>query len=81
MNLTVSKAVARRIGLEGTKLSSADATCNRRRFTAKLKPNAKAEHALEDYRGAVKATATLELAGPFGDDRHTDDQPQGQGTQ
>jgi len=67
MTLSVSKAVADRIGLDGTKLGSADATCDsHNRVTVKLKPNKKARDALEDYRRAVPATASLVLAGPIG---------------
>jgi plastocyanin len=67
LTLSVSKAVAKRIGLKGTVLGSASATCDGHgRFTVKVKPNAKARRALEDYTGAVKTTATLELAGPTG---------------
>ena len=63
----MTKAVADRIGLEGTKLGSADATCDGNgRFTVKLKPTNKARDALEDYRRAVPATLTLALAGPSG---------------
>jgi hypothetical protein len=63
----VSKAVANRIGLDGTKLASADAACDGHgRFTVKLKPTNKAREALEDYRRAVRATLTLALAGPGG---------------
>jgi plastocyanin len=67
MTLTVSKAQARRIGLKGTKLGSAKASCDSHgRFTVKLKPNNAAEAALDGWRGSVKATAKLELAGPAG---------------
>jgi len=67
LTLTVSKAVAAKIGLDGTKIGSADATCDGHgRFTVKLKPNAKARAALEDYPGSVKTTAKLVLAGPIG---------------
>jgi plastocyanin len=68
MTLTVSKAVARRIGLKGTKLAKkAKATCDSHgRFTVKLKPTRAAEAALDGWRGKVKATATLALSGPVG---------------
>ena len=67
LTLSVTKAVADRIGLKGTTLGTADATCDANgRFTTKVKPNKKARDALEDYRRAVPATATLALAGPIG---------------
>jgi plastocyanin len=67
LTLTVSTAVANRIGLNGTKIGSADATCDGHgRFTVKLKPTAAAKKALDDYPGSVKVTAKLELAGPIG---------------
>jgi hypothetical protein len=67
LTLTVSKAVAKQIGLKGTKLGSAKATCDAHgRVTVKVKPNDAAETALEDWRGSVKTTATLALAGPIG---------------
>jgi plastocyanin len=67
LTLSVTKAVARRIGLEGTKLGAADATCDEYgRFTVKVKPSKKARDALEDYRRGIQATATLALAGPIG---------------
>jgi hypothetical protein len=67
LTLSVSKAVAKRIGLKGTELGSAHATCNGHgRFTVKVKPNKRARDALEDYTGSVKTLATLELAGPIG---------------
>jgi hypothetical protein len=67
LTLTVSKAVADRIGLKGTKIGSADATCDGHgRFTVKLKPTAAARRALDDYPGSVKVTAKLALAGPIG---------------
>jgi hypothetical protein len=67
MTLTVSKTVANAIGLKGTKLGQAKATCDGHgRFTVKVKPNDAAEAALEDYRGSVKTTATLALSGPIG---------------
>jgi plastocyanin len=68
MTLTVSKAVARQIGLKGTKLAKeAKSSCDSHgRFTVKLKPNRAAQAALDDWRGSVKATATLALAGPVG---------------
>ena len=67
LTLTVSKAVAKQIGLKGTKLGSAKATCDAHgRVTVKVKPNDAAETALDDWRGSVKTTATLALAGPIG---------------
>jgi hypothetical protein len=67
LTMSVSQAVADRIGLDGTKLAAADATCDGNgRFTVKLKPTAKARQALEDYRRAVPAMLTLALAGPSG---------------
>jgi hypothetical protein len=67
LTLSVSKAVANQIGLKGTKLGSADATCDGHgRFTVKVKPNAAARKALDDWKGSVKTTATLALAGPIG---------------
>jgi hypothetical protein len=67
LTLTVSKAVARRIGLKGTTLGSGEATCNANgRAITKVKPTAAARRALANYRGSVRATATLELAGPIG---------------
>jgi hypothetical protein len=67
LTLTVSKAVASRIGLDGTKIGSADASCDGHgRFTVKLKPTAAAKRALDDYPGSVRVTATLALAGPSG---------------
>ena len=67
LTLTVTKAVARRIGLKGTTLGSGEATCNANgRAITKIKPTAAARKALANYRGSVKATATLELAGPIG---------------
>jgi hypothetical protein len=67
LTLSVSKAVAKQIGLKGTKLGSAKATCDGHgRFTVKVKPNAAAEAALEDWRGSVKVTATLAMVGPVG---------------
>jgi hypothetical protein len=67
LTLTVSKAVARRIGLKGTKLGAGAARCNQHnRFTVKVAPTARAKRALEDYRGSIRAKATLELAGPIG---------------
>jgi hypothetical protein len=67
MTLTVSKALARQIGLKGTKLGAAKATCDvHGRVSVKVKPNDAAEAALADWRASVKATATLALAGPIG---------------
>jgi hypothetical protein len=67
LTLTVSKAVADRIGLDGTKIGSADATCDGHgRFTVKLKPTGAAKRALDDYPGSVRASAKLALAGPIG---------------
>jgi plastocyanin len=68
LKLTISKAVANQIGLKGTtKLGSADATCDGHgRFTVKVKPNAAAKAALGRWKGSVKVTATLSLAGPIG---------------
>jgi hypothetical protein len=67
LTLSVSKAVARQIGLKGTKLGSADATCDGHgRFTVKVKPTKAARNALEDWTGSVRTTATLALAGPIG---------------
>jgi hypothetical protein len=67
MTLKVSNAVADRIGLNGNQLSKADVSCNQHnRASSKLKPNKKAKRALEDYRGSVRATVILELAGPTG---------------
>lgn len=67
ITLTVSKAVARRIGLKGTKLGKGKGSCNAHgRFVAKIKPTAAARRALADYRGSVRAKVTLELAGPSG---------------
>jgi hypothetical protein len=67
LTLTVTKAVARRIGLKGTTLGSGEATCNANgRAITKVKPTAAARKALANYRGSVRATATLELAGPIG---------------
>ena len=55
------------IGLKGTKLGSAKATCDGHgRFTVKVKPNDAAEAALEDWRGSVEDHATLTLSGPIG---------------
>ena len=67
LTLTVTKAVARRIGLKGTTLGSGEATCNANgRAITKVKPTAAARKALASYPGSVRATATLELAGPIG---------------
>jgi plastocyanin len=67
LTLTVSKAEARRIGLKGTKLGSAKASCDGHgRFKVKVKPRRAAEKALEHWRGSVRTTAKLELAGPVG---------------
>ena len=67
LTLTVSKAEARRIGLKGTKLGSANATCDGHgRFTVKVKPNEPRRRRSGDWRGSVKVTATLALAGPIG---------------
>jgi hypothetical protein len=67
LKLTVSKAVARQIGLKGTKLGSARATCDGHgRSIVKVKPTKAARRALEDWKGSVKTTATLALAGPIG---------------
>ncbi|HEY6890216.1 MAG TPA: hypothetical protein VI300_20605, partial [Solirubrobacter sp.] len=67
LTLSVSKAVAKQIGLDGTKLGSGNATCDSHgRYTVKVKPNAAAKQALDDWTGSVKTTATLALAGPIG---------------
>ena len=50
-----------------TKIASGDATCNQYgRFTVKLKPNAQARKALKGYKGSLRVTLTLRLAGPIG---------------
>jgi plastocyanin len=65
IKLRVSKAVAKRIGLEGRVLGKVKVSCNQHnRASGIVKPNAKARAALKNYTGSVKVTAVAELAGP-----------------
>ena len=74
--------MAKQIGLKGTKLGSANATCDGHgRFTVKVKPTAAAKTGLgrldrvgEDHGDARPGRPDRP------DERDTDDQPQGQGT-
>ena len=67
LKLTVTKALAKKVGLSNRKVGSANATCNANgRATVKVKPTAAARTALANWTKSLKVTATLELAGPIG---------------
>jgi hypothetical protein len=67
LTLTVTKAVAARLGLRSTTLDVADAACDGHgRFTVRVRPSAQVRRALEDFRGKLKVKATLTMAGPTG---------------
>jgi hypothetical protein len=66
--LAVSKRHARRLGLgkRAATLATARLTCRDGGFSARLKPKRKAQRALKRFRGRVKATLVVELAGAAG---------------
>ena len=63
LTLRVSKRVARKLGLRGTRtLASARVRCDvDGRMTVVLTPSDKAERVLETAKGAVRATLTLRM--------------------
>ena len=82
LTLTVSKAVAKKIGLKGTTLGSGEATCNANgRAITKIKPTAAATKGPGVLSRLGEGDGDAGAGRPDRDDHElTDDQPQGQGT-
>ena len=72
LRLTVTKAVAKRLGLKSTMLASGSLRCGAEgRGTLTLKPSTKVKRALAKTKGSITATLTLRLTGTAGTARDT----------
>jgi hypothetical protein len=64
--MTVTKAVANRLGLERLLLARAELTCEGGTASATLEPGGKVSRALEDARRSVCTTLRLRMSGDAG---------------
>jgi beta-xylosidase len=72
LSLTVTKAVAKKLGLKSTTLASGSLRCGEEgRGTLTLKPSTKVKRALAKAKGSITATLTLRLTGAAGSARDT----------
>jgi hypothetical protein len=72
LSLTVTKAVAKKLGLKSTTLASGSLRCGAEgRGTLTLKPSTKVKRALAKTKGSITATLTLRLKGTAGTARDT----------
>ena len=63
VTLTVSKPLARRLGLRSVTVGSGSGRCGANgRFTLTVRPTAAAKRALKGYRSPIQVTATLAFA-------------------
>jgi hypothetical protein len=63
LTLTVSRKVARRLGLRSRTLASRRVTCDGSRINVLLKPKARVKRALAQQRRAIRVTLTVRFAG------------------
>jgi hypothetical protein len=64
VTLTVSRSLARRLGLKGRTIGSGSGRCSANgRFTLTVRPTAAAKRALKGYRKPIQVTATLRAGG------------------
>jgi hypothetical protein len=72
LSLSVTKAVAKKLGLKSTTLASGSLRCGTQgRGTLTLKPSTKVKRALAKTKGSITATLTLRLTGSAGVARDT----------
>ncbi|WP_270038530.1 OmpL47-type beta-barrel domain-containing protein [Solirubrobacter ginsenosidimutans] len=72
LSLSVTKAVAKKLGLKSTTLASGSLRCGAQgRGTLTLKPSTKVKRALAKTKGSITATLTLRLTGSAGVARDT----------
>jgi hypothetical protein len=71
LSLTVTKAVAKKLGLKSTTLAGGALRCGGGRATLTLRPSSKVKRALAKAKGSITATLTLRLTGTAGSARDT----------